>query len=39
MTDLYYVNELNKFTLESGKFEIHVGSSSDNLYTLPLYVK
>ena len=39
MTDLYYVNELNRFTMEPGKFEIHVGSSSDNLYTLPLFVR
>ena len=37
--DLFYVNEFNEFTLETGMFDIHVGSNSSSLNTLPLYIK
>tara|TARA_B100001287_G_scaffold55912_1_gene44373 strand:- start:2950 stop:5292 length:2343 start_codon:yes stop_codon:yes gene_type:complete len=36
--DLFYVNELNEFTLESGMFDIYVGPSSNNLQKLPILI-
>jgi beta-glucosidase len=39
VNDLFYVNESNEFTLEEGAFNIHVGTSSNNLKTLQVYIK
>lgn len=38
VTDLFYVNESNEFTLEEGAFNIHVGTSSNNLKTLSILI-